>query len=582
MTFKSLSVVVGSIAVLAGAAQAAQSCEALTTAPGSWPDPTMRILSAVAQPQGFKLPTWPVGDSGPLPAHCEVKGVLHERIGRDGEHYAINFALRLPGNWNGRFLFEGGGGTDGWVGNAIGQSRGNGPSALAEGYAVVADDSGHANWINNKPDTGGIMTFGRDPQARADYGHAALKATYDAARAIIDRFYGRAPNHSYFAGCSKGGQEAMAFAERYPQAFDGILAGAPGMSLPRAALGHPWSAQAFAAVLGGGKNKSIPIASLPESLSDADLKLARQAVLEACDADDGLKDGIVGAFGQCTTAKVQVEFRKVQCQGSKTASCLSQIQIAALEKFYEGPKNSKGEALYASFPWDGGMADGGWRGWTIGTPAGPKVWVAPGTVDPLAAIPPVSVTLGAGSLSEIFSVPPTVVASDPQSSFDYLLRFDFDKDAPAIYTTSAEFPRSGWDDVNARSPDLSGFRAHGGKLIVYHGTADGVFSINDTTAWWDEVDARLSGRAADTVRVFPVPGMGHCMGGLATDQFDPFTALVNWVEHGKAPDRIEATTNQWSQWPGRTRPLCAYPAVARYSGKGDSERAENFVCIKPK
>jgi feruloyl esterase len=189
--------------------------------------------------------------------------------------------------------------------------------------------------------------------------------------------------------------------------------------------------------------------------------------------------------------------------------------------------------------------------------------------------------MGAGSLSEVFTTPPKVLPPGPQAAFDYLLDYDFDRDAPAIYATSAEFPRSAWDDINARSPDLDAFRKHGGKLLVYQGASDGVFSVNDTISWWTEADARMDGHADETARLFPVPGMGHCAGGPATDHFDGFGALIRWVEQGQAPERIEASAGPGTPWRGRTRPLCAYPAIARYSGKGDIERSENFVCIKP-
>lgn len=557
---------------------AAQRCEGLTQSSQAWPDPTMRILSAIPRPAGAAADLGFGGmKSPPLPAHCEILGIMHERTGIDGSHYAIRFHLRLPDDWNGRFLFEGGGGTDGNLGFALGMINFRGAPLLVQGYAVASDDSGHSNELNADPAAGGLSSFGRDPQARADYGHAALKATYDAAQAVMARFYAKIPVHSYFAGCSKGGQEGLAFAEHYPKAFDGILAGSPGMSLPRAALGHPWSAQAFGAIVGGGPNKQIPVAKLSESFSDADFGFVRQAVLDACDADDGLKDGIVGSFAQCTTKKVDRELRKVSCKGNKSASCLGAAQIAALEKFMRGPTNSKGQALYVSYPWDAGVGSSDWRGWTIGAPA--KVGMPPGF--PGAGGPPVSVTMGAGSLSEIFSTPPKVIPPGAQPAFDYLLSYDFDRDARAIYATSAEFPRSAWDDINARSPDLDALRGNGGKLIVYQGVSDGVFSINDTIAWWNEVNGRMGGDAADAVRVFAVPGMGHCMGGPATDQFDGFGALVDWVEHGKAPNQLQATAGPGTPWPGRERPLCPYPSVARYAGKGDIEKAESFMCVVP-
>jgi len=554
---------------------AAERCAALAS--GALPG--MRILSAEAHPDGASADLGFMGmKSPPLPGHCEIKGILHERQGADGEPYAIRFHLRLPENWNGRMLFEGGGGTDGNLGAALGMISFRAPPAIAAGYAVVSDDSGHSNEINANPAKGGTVSFGRDAEARADYGHAALKASYDAARAIIAHFYNKAPTYKYYTGCSKGGQEGLAFAERYPDAFDGILAGSPGMSLPRAALGHPWATQAFASVVGGKKGSSISSAKLAEAFSDADLQLVRKAVLEACDGDDGLKDGIVGAFSQCTTKKVDVPFQALQCKGGKTDACLSKAQISAIKKFYAGPHNSKGEALYASFPWDGGVSGSDWRGWTMGSPAKPGV----PAMMPGGGGPSVGVSMGAATLATVFTTPPKVLEPGLQPAMDYLLAYDFDKDAPAIYATAADFPRSSWDDINARFPDLDALRAQHGKVIVYQGVSDAVFSVNDTIAWWTEVNARMGGQAADTVRLFPVPGMNHCQGGPSTDQFDGFGSLVNWVEKGTAPERLIAQAGPMSPWPGRERPLCPYPAIAQYDGKGAIEKADSFACIVPK
>ena len=177
-----------------------------------------------------------------------------------------------------------------------------------------------------------------------------------------------------------------------------------------------------------------------------------------------------------------------------------------------------------------------------------------------------------------FTTPPTALGADLSAAFKYALGFDFDRDAPKIYATDHTFTRSAWDDVGARSADLAGFEARGGKMIVPHGVSDPVFSIDDTTAWFREVDARHEGKAAAFVRVFGVPGMAHCAGGAATDQFNAFDALVAWVEQGTVPDRILARAGPRSPWPDRTRPLCPYPRVARYDGKGDVESAESFRC----
>lgn len=214
----------------------------------------------------------------------------------------------------------------------------------------------------------------------------------------------------------------------------------------------------------------------------------------------------------------------------------------------------------------------------MGSPVKPGV----SPMMPGAGGPSVGVSMGAGTLATIFSTPPKVLEPGLQPAMDYLMAYNFDKDAPAIYATNAEFPHSAWDDINARSPDLDAFRKHGGKLIVYQGASDAVFSVNDTIAWWTEVNARMNGQAADTVRLFAVPGMNHCAGGPSTDQFDGFGTLVEWVEKGSAPDRIIAKAGPMSPWPNRERPLCPYPAIAQYDGKGDTEKAESFVCVVPK
>jgi feruloyl esterase len=286
-------------------------------------------------------------------------------------------------------------------------------------------------------------------------------------------------------------------------------------------------------------------------------------VLAACDADDGLADGIVGAFAQCSRKKVHPELARLQCTREKTPECLSASQIAALERVYAGPVAASGRPLYTDWPWDAGLASPGWRMWKLG-------------ID--GVMPALNITLGGASLASVFTTPPTALRDDPEVQLEFVRRFDFQRDAPRIYATNAQFPRSAWDDIAARSSDLSGFRSRGGKMLVPHGVSDPVFSINDTLAWYREVDRRAAGAAATFVRVFPVPGMAHCGGGVATDRYDAFSALVSWVEHGVVPDRVIARAGPGTPWPGRERPLCPYPKVARYQGTGSREVAESFVC----
>ncbi len=262
------------------------------------------------------------------------------------------------------------------------------------------------------------------------------------------------------------------------------------------------------------------------------------------------------------------ELRKRECRAGKDATCLTTAQVGALSSVYAGAKNGKGERLYAPFPWDGGMANGGWRVWKIGI-LGPNGQLV---------VPALNAAMGAPALATIFSTPARALGSAPDAGLNFALNYDFDRDAPKIFNTAPGFPRSAWADISARSSDLRGFVRGGAKMIVPHGVSDPVFSINDTIDWWNEVNRRNGGRAASFVRVFPVPGMAHCNGGPATDQYDAFAALVRWVEAGNAPDRIEAAAGSQSPWPGRTRPLCPYPLIARSVPGGDPERSAGFVC----
>jgi Tannase and feruloyl esterase len=540
-----------------------ERCTQLAKTKHQWPDPTIRIEQSAWRAGGSQVAI-PMALPVTLPAHCELSGVMQERVGVDGQRYAIRFHMRLPLNWNGKFFFEGGGGTEGELGSAIGSTAPGMPPAVAQGYAVVSEDSGHDNATNSVPTRGGPVAFGFDPQARADYGGASLKPVAEAAKAIIRAYYGRPAERSYFVGCSKGGEEGMVLAQRFPNEFDGIVAGAPGFSLPRAAVAEAWDTQAFGSLVAAAGAKSFDPKLLPTSFTEAQFRTVREAILAACDADDGVRDGITAAFESCTWRRVAKELIQRNCSVSKSDSCLSGAQIDELGRVHEGPKNSSGKSLYSDWPIDAGMGSDGWRIWKIGPATG--------------GFPGINVAMGGPALAAIFTTPPTALNADPKSALDYALGFDFDHDAPKIYATEAPFERSAWDDISARSPHLEGFRAHGGRMIVYQGASDPVFSLNDTLAWYREVEKLNGESSADFVRVFPVPGMAHCGGGPATDQFDAFGALVNWVEKGTAPDHILAKAGPNSPWPGRTRPLCPYPQTAHYQGSGSIEDAANFVC----
>jgi pimeloyl-ACP methyl ester carboxylesterase len=534
----------------AHAASSKPLCAGLAGRSLAWIGDKARIVSAK-----------PVAAASGLPAHCDVSGIMHERQGRFGQFYAIRFHMRLPENWNARMVFQGGGGSNGDVGDALGHVSSTGPVALAMGYAVVSQDSGHDNATNSDPARNGALAFGFDPEARADYGHTSLKASADAAKAVIRAAYGRGPKFSYFVGCSKGGQEGMAFAQRYPDIFDGIIASAPGFALPRAALAEAWDVQAFASL--AGDRGSVKVADLARTFSAVDFDLVRGAVLDACDDDDGLKDGMVNDIVGCSDKKVQARLDMRTCAGAKTEACLTSAQVAALRRVMTGAQTSGGQAIYSGWFWPASIHAPDWRMWKIGSADG--------------QVPPLNVVLGAPALASVFTTPPMALG-DSNAMLDYQMGFDFDRDTSRIYATGDPFIRSAWQDVGMRSNNLNAFKARGGRLIVPHGESDPVFSLKDTLAWFEAVDSENNGRAADFVRVFPVPGMCHCGGGAATDRYNMFAALVDWVEHGKAPNAVTATAGPATPWPNRSRPLCAYPQVARYVG-GDAEKADSFKCV---
>jgi pimeloyl-ACP methyl ester carboxylesterase len=543
----------GSAVVLLGLAALAAGCGGGSDAPPSVLDASSCAAISDLAFVGTEITTaeWNEATAGQggsqgLPARCRLRGVLDRRTGADGASYGTGFELRLPAEWKERLYFQGGFGTDGAVTAAIGYS-GRG-SALGRGHAVVSTDAGHS---------GGGPEFGLDPRARIDFGHAALDRVARFAKDVLARVYGRGPARSYFVGCSNGGRQAFVAAQRFPDLFDGIVAGAPGFNLPRAAVGEAWNTQAVAAIATTQDPNGKPY--LPGTFSAADLALLAEGILDACDALDGLVDGMVDDLPGCRFSPATL-----RCPGAKDPTCLDAGQVGALERIFGGARNAAGEELYVGFPWDPGVGDpspiGSLRGWTLGNPAVPVNSA-------------LNVTLGAGALAFIFVTPP-VDTADP---FAFALSFDFDRDAPKIFATAGDYAESSVEFMTATSTDLSAFARRGGKLLVYHGAADGVFSVNDTIRWYEGVTADTED-AADVARLFVVPGMGHCGGGPATDSFDAFAALEAWVERDEAPDRLLATASATTPFAGRTRPLCPWPKQSRYRGEGSIEGAESFEC----
>ncbi|MBX3622520.1 MAG: tannase/feruloyl esterase family alpha/beta hydrolase [Rhizobacter sp.] len=476
----------------------------------------------------------------PLPAHCVVDASTNARTGVDGKAYAIGYRLTLPDNWNGRFLFMGGGGNDGTIGPATGTNVGpldDLKPALARGYAVVNTDGGHTG-------TSGA-DFATDPLARIDHAYNAFDKTAVNAKALIAQRYGRGPDKSYFVGCSGGGRQGMMFTQRFPGYFDGVVVHAPAMRVASGAtIAAMWNNQqltAIAPVEGGS-----PI--LSKALSTSDMALVSNAILTQCDGLDGATDGMVQRFTACHFDPVVL-----QCAGAKDDSCLSAPQVTALQRIFDGPRNAATTRLYAGQVADPGIDQPGWRAWTLGS----STTAAPNSLYNL---------LMADALRWEFFTPP-----DPSFA---ALDFNIDTDPQRMAAYSSVYDTYADDQ-------LTDFAAHGGKLMFLHGLADPIFSAHDTADYYERLAAHHGGLAGvqSFSRFFPVPGENHCGGGRATDQFDVLTPMVEWVEQGQAPDSITAAAAANNAFfPNRTRPLCPYPKFAKYKGTGSLESADSFSC----
>ncbi|MDX4955171.1 tannase/feruloyl esterase family alpha/beta hydrolase [Delftia acidovorans] len=488
----------------------------------------------------------------PIAEHCRVTGRMHERVSTvDGQNYAVGFEMRLPRDWNGRFFYQANGGLDGSVSTAVG-ALGGGPlgNALQMGFAVLSSDAGHAGSLG--------PFFGLDPQARLDYGYQAVGKLTPMARSALQTAYGKGPDRSYLGGCSNGGRHAMVAASRYADQYDGIIAGNPGTRLPLAAIANIAGAQGYA------KLATTPT-DLGTGFTQAERRLVSQAVLARCDALDGATDGMVQAGAACQ-ASFDLARDVPTCGGARDGSCLSAEQKSTIAGLFKGATTSGGSRIYSSFPYDAGLDTAGWAGWKFSN----------------------SLNLDTGAVGLVWQAPPESPANfnGPQ----FALTGSVDSMLAKVQATTALYTESALSFM--LPPDygkLPVLRNRGAKLMVYHGTADPIFSSDDTVQWYDTL-RRNHGDAADFARLYLVPGMNHCSGGPATEQFDMLSSLVAWVEKGQAPDRVIASARgagnaggvnadlpaTWS--PTRTRPLCPHPLAARYNGSGDMESAASFSC----
>jgi hypothetical protein len=444
-----------------------------------------------------------------MPEYCDVSGFVQPQIG---------FELRLPTHeWNGRYFQVGCGGLCGLI------NIQNCGDVLARDFAVAADNMGHVSHFWKEP------LWAEDPELRRDYGGRGTHVTAVAAKAIIARLYGRQPAVSYFRGCSTGGREALFEAQHYPADFDGIIAGDP----------------AFAARLGPINNNFNARYELHRDgtpvFPPAKLQLLASAVMNTCDALDGLKDGIIDDPRAC-----HFDIATLACPaGVERADCLNAEQVNSAKHIYDGVRNSKGVRL---FP--GGEMFGSELGW-----------------DGI-------------NQQDIANAHLRYLGFAKNPSPTYTFRdFDFDRDMPKLEATTAIY-----DPVAPyTAPDLSKFHALGHKLIIYHGWADQGISPLFTLDYYAKIYGKADGiqKTRDWFRVFMVPGMHHCRGGDSPNTFDFMPSLVAWTEHGEAPAQVVATQAKDGKVL-RTRPLVPYPQFVRYVGTGDVNVAANWSIHTPR
>jgi feruloyl esterase len=496
------------------AAAGANSCEGLTSL--TLPDTTITLAQSVAA-GALTLPR-AIGQNPPaalaevalkdLPAFCRVE--LSMKPSKDSD---IKVEVWMPASgWNGNFIAVGNGGWAGSISYALMMSP------LARGYATASTDTGHEG-----TNVDGSFAFGH-PEKLVDFGYRAVHEMTVKTKAIIAAYYENSPKLSYWNGCSTGGKQGLKEAQRFPADFDGIVAGAPANYGTHLSAQFMWIAQA----VHKDEASYIPPNKYP---------LIHDAVLQACDARDGVKDGVLEDPRRC-----KFDPKMLECKVADGPACLTAPQVETARKVYSAATNPRTKQQISP-----GLLPGSELGWAI--QAGPQV-------------PSIA--------NDFFRY---VVFKDP--NWDYrTLNFDGD-------VALADQADNG--TVNAIDPNLKAFFAHGGKLLQYHGWSDNQISPLNSVNYYESVLAAVGGvsRVKDSYRLFMIPGMSHCRGGEGVNSFDSISVIERWVEKGKAPDQIIASRVREGK-PDRTRPLCPYPQVAVYKGIGSTDDARNFVCASEK
>jgi feruloyl esterase len=433
----------------------------------------------------------------PLPAYCRVAATLKPSTDSD-----IKMELYLPAeNWNGKFEMEGNGG---WAGSI--QGIGAMQAALREGYATSATDTGH---------TGGDGMFALGhPEKITDFAYRAVHETVVKSKLLIKAYYGKDPEYSYWNGCSTGGRQGLVEVAKFPDDFDGVVAGAP--------------ANPHIHLHAAGVERAIELIDNNAPLTQAKVEALHKAILDQCDAIDGVKDGLIGDPTKC-----KFDPASMLCKGATSDNCLTQAEVQTVKIEFGDIKTKKGEVI--------------WTGYE------------PGSELQVASFRSVPTAPGGGWDS-------IRILGHQDTNYDW---HKFDLDADVALADKA--------GIDALTSDLSAFKKHGGKLLLYHGWADPGIPPGHTVMFYESVLDKMGKQQDDWMRLFMVPGMQHCSGGPGTDQFNKMAALERWREGNQAPAQIVADHVSGGQV-DMSRPLCPYPQVAVYKGTGSTNDAASFSC----
>lgn len=461
---------------------------------------------------------------GAVPAHCRIDGTIAPEV---------TFQVNLPLAWNGRFYMVGNGGHAGQQPNDPG-SAANRNAALSNSFVMAMTDTGHD--AAKEPGASFVLS---NPQKAIDYAYRAVHVTAVTAKAIANAYYGSPVKYAYWNSCSNGGRQGLLEAQRYPEDFDGIVAVAPWVDQTGFTLGALWNQQAL---------DDVP-------LTAGKVQLLADSVMQKCDAVDGLSDGLIDDPRACDF----VVARDVQAcaAGVDNDSCLTSVQADAIQRVYDGPRDSSGRQLFPGFMLGSEALVTGPNGAQTSPWLGLIVPQEPG------AIPGV---FNLGNNTMRYLAPLT-----PDPDWDYR-SFDFDRDPPLLDRWSRLADAT---DINLRD-----FRARGGKLLMTYGWADQVLQPLMGVHYYEQAVTANGANGEEFLRLFMIPGMTHCAGGIGPDVHDPVTAVIDWVETGKAPELLVAQKLVNGDVT-RSRPLCPYPQVARYDGSGSSDDATNFRCEAP-